>query len=138
MINKFFTTNVTKANKKSNLTKIYPYCDYVLFFECENKGNSGNIISKCVIYKNDEKIWSHNRYFVDNCINCVAEYYALNMGMEYSLTLNIKHLIVYGDSSLVINQMNNKYKLKHENLFYYHKNASILKDKFEYIEFRHI
>jgi ribonuclease HI len=51
----------------------------------------------------------------DQMSNNVAEYAALNMGLESFLKLNHTETIylnVYGDSQLVINQMNKKWKIK--------------------------
>ena len=52
--------------------------------------------------------------------------------------MKIKSLIVYGDSLLVIKQMNNQYKVSSENLIPLFTEAQELKKKFDTILFVHV
>jgi len=62
--------------------------------------------------------------------NNVAEYQALNLGLQMAIEMGIKDLNIYGDSQLVINQLLEKYKVKKEDLVPYHKHALRLLDRF--------
>jgi ribonuclease HI len=58
------------------------------------------------------------------CINNEAEYEALIHGMILTQGMKIKHLIVTGDSELIINQVTQKYKIKKERLKLYLKRVN--------------
>jgi ribonuclease HI len=49
------------------------------------------------------------------CTNNEVEYEALIQGMNLALQMRIEHLIITGDSKLVINHIRKKYKIKKEN-----------------------
>jgi len=53
------------------------------------------------------------------CTNNVVEYEALVIGIKLAIGWNIKELQVYGDSQLVINQVNDDYQTKDEKLIPY-------------------
>jgi hypothetical protein len=48
------------------------------------------------------------------CMNNEVEYEALIQGMNLALQMKIEHLIITGDSELVINHIRKKYKIKKE------------------------
>lgn len=125
-----------RRNEK-NVAKIFPSADYKLNFDGASKGNPGLSGAGMVIYKNGEEIWSSCK-FIGYKTNNQAEYSALILGLDNALKLGIKRLSVLGDSLLVINQLNNIYRVKSEFLFELHKEAVALKSKFEFIEFIHV
>ena len=51
-----------------------------------------------------------------NVTNNAAEYEACIMGLEAALALGVQKLRVYGDSSLIINQISGKWKVRSESL----------------------
>ena len=51
-----------------------------------------------------------------NVTNNAAEYEACIMGVEATLALGVQKLLVYGDSSLIINQISGKWKVRSESL----------------------
>ena len=53
------------------------------------------------------------------CTNNIAEYKALLNGVKISLEWRITKLHIYGDSQLVINQIDNDYQTKDEKLIPY-------------------
>ena len=57
------------------------------------------------------KVISFKLYF--ECTNNVAEYEALIQGIKVIKKLEIKKVIIYGDSELVINQVKGVYQAKH-------------------------
>ena len=111
---------------------------YTLFFDGCSKGNPGNAGAGAVIYKNDIEIYNETKYVGDNETNNVAEYTGLIIGLTEAINLNIKKLNVKGDSELIINQMNDKYKVKSSNIIHLYKNAKILSCLFDEITFNHV
>ena len=59
----------------------------------------------------DFKAFSYNLTF--KCTNNVAEYEALLLGLHALKDLAAKRVQVFGDSELVINQVNDSYQTKH-------------------------
>jgi ribonuclease HI len=65
-------------------------------------------------------------------MNNEEEYKYLIQGMILSQGMIIEHLIVTGDSYLVINQFTQKYKIKKERLKLYFKRVNELMESFNY------
>ncbi len=61
--------------------------------------------------------------------NNVAEYTALLKALEYLKFHNIKNVDIYGDSLLVVNQINGKWKVKSLNLQNYQKSCKNIIDE---------
>ena len=125
-------------NTHLHAVKIYPSSEFVLYFDGCSKGNPGPSGIGAVIYKKNVEYWSSYKYIGDKRTNNEAEYLALIHGLEEAIVQNIKRLTVCGDSLLVINQVNNIYKVKHPNLSDLYDNVVKLKEKFEYIDFNHV
>ncbi|XP_030930797.1 uncharacterized protein LOC115956615 [Quercus lobata] len=53
--------------------------------------------------------------------NNATEYEAFIMGLQVALGLGVKELEVYGDSALIISQIQNRWKIKEEKLMPYHE-----------------
>jgi ribonuclease HI len=132
--------NIRKAKisvPKSN-PKIFPACEHNLYFDGCSKGNPGPSGIGAVLYKNCEEIWANCQYIGKKRTNNEAEYCALIMGLEQSHKHKVKILSVYGDSLLVINQLNGIYKVNNSKLIPLFEKVLKLKSNFEYIEFTHI
>jgi hypothetical protein len=67
--------------------------------------------------------------------NNTAEYEACLHGMRIAVELGVKHLHVYGDSALVINQLNKDWDTTSEKMDAYCKEIRKLEDKFYGIEY---
>ena len=61
------------------------------------------------------------------CTNNIAEYEGLVIGLCQAIKWNIKNLLVFGDSQLVIKQVTNEYHTKDEKLLPYHRIVEDLK-----------
>ena len=109
-----------------------------LYFDGCSKGNPGKGGAGAVIYHNKEEIWSNYAFLGDNVTNNYAEYQGLLMGLNAAVNLNIKNLAVYGDSKLVINQLNGTFQVKAGNLIECYNNAAIIKHKLNYVTFKHV
>jgi ribonuclease HI len=67
-----------------------------------------------------------------------AEYEALIHGLRIAVSLGIKRLIAYGDSKVVIDQVNKACNVKKETMNAYCTEVRKLEDHFEGLEFHHI
>jgi len=97
--------------------RIYPTSQYILRFDGCSKGNPGLAGAGAVIYFNEEEVWSSDFFVGKNASNNYAEYAGLILGLKRAIEMEIKSIVVEGDSLLVINQMKGVYKCKSPNLF---------------------
>jgi ribonuclease HI len=72
------------------------------------------------------------------CTNNVAEYEACALGIKMALDMKIKKLMVYGDSSLIIHQLQNEWNTRDPKLTPYYDYLSSLISKFDEIHFDHV
>jgi ribonuclease HI len=86
-----------------------------LFFDGGSRGNPGQAAGAAVIITSDGK---HHRVsqFLEYATNNEAEYIGLIVGLTKAKELGIKQLEIKGDSNLVINQMQGKWKVKSDRL----------------------
>jgi ribonuclease HI len=70
--------------------------------------------------------------------NNKAEYEALLHGLRLAISLGIKRLLVYGDSVVVINQVNKSWDRNKENMDAYCLEVCKLENKFYGLEFNHV
>jgi ribonuclease HI/transposase InsO family protein len=70
--------------------------------------------------------------------NNAAEYEALIHGLNIAISLGIKRLMVYGDSLVVISQINKECDCSNESMGKYCTAVRKLEDKFEWLEFHHV
>jgi len=126
-----------KLIENSTDSKIYPICDYTLNFDGCSKGNPGMAGIGIVIYKKGIEIHSACK-FIGIKTNNQSEYSAVIFGMEEALKLEIEQISIFGDSQIVINQINGIYKIKSDKLMDLHKEANKLKIQFKYIDFNHV
>jgi ribonuclease HI len=70
--------------------------------------------------------------------NNAAEYEGLVHGLSVAVSLGIKKLMVYGDSLVVINQINKDWDCSTDSMGKYCVAVQKLEDKFEGLEFHHV
>jgi ribonuclease HI len=70
--------------------------------------------------------------------NNEAEYEALLHGLRLAASLGIKRLLVYGDSAVVINQVNKSWDRNKENMDAYYLEVLKLENKFYGLKFHHV
>ena len=73
-----------------------------------------------------------------DCTNNVAEYEACVMGLQAAIEKKIKELTVYGDSALVICQLNGEWETRDLKLIPYQEFIKGLIEQFEEITFKHL
>jgi ribonuclease HI len=93
----------------------------------------------CLIYKNEvsivfmipRNIMHPDAIILDfSCTNNEEVYQSLIQRMILAQEMKIEHLIVNGDSNLVINQLTQRYKIKKERLKLYFKRVNELMESF--------
>ncbi|XP_075658434.1 uncharacterized protein LOC142628249 [Castanea sativa] len=70
--------------------------------------------------------------------NNAIEYKAYIMGLRAALSLGVKELEVYGDSTLIISQFQNKRKIKEERLVPYHECLQKWASKFNKVQYQYV
>jgi ribonuclease HI len=70
--------------------------------------------------------------------NNAAEYEAFIYGLNIAISLGIKRLMVYGDSLVVISQINKEWDCSNDSMGKYCTAVRKLEDKFEGLEFHHV
>ena len=128
------STSIKRINKPINTIEF----DYKLFFDGASKGNPGLAGAGAVIYYKEKEIWHGHKFVGEMATNNQAEYCGLIIGLNKAIELNIKALLVNGDSLLVINQMTGKYNCNSSNLLQFYNSAKELTKKFDNVQFQHI
>ena len=109
-----------------------------MYFDGCSKGNPGLSGAGSVIYKNEEEIWANSYFISDSATNNVAEYFGLRRGLKRAIKMNIRSLIIKGDSQLIIKQMKGEYQVKSESMIELYNIAKELETQFENISYEHV
>ena len=118
--------------------KVYTEPAFVMNFDGCSKGNPGLSGAGAVIYCFDDEIWSGSLFVGKKSTNNQSEYSGLIFGLQKAIDMNIKTLLVKGDSQLVINQMTGRYKCNSENIIELYERAKDLEKNFEKIYYLHV
>ena len=127
-------------NKKTDTncnTNTLNHYEYILNFDGASRGNPGPAGIGAVIFHNGKEIWASCQY-IGTKTNNQSEYSALILGLKEALTRDIKCLQVYGDSQLIINQINGEYKVRNPGLQDLYQEVQQIKAHFESIVFTHV
>jgi len=119
-------------------SRISPHSIFKMNFDGCSKGNPGISGAGATISKNGNEIWSESLFVGEKFTNNYAEYSGLILGLQRAIDFDINHLMVEGDSLLVINQLKGVYKCESPNIIELYHQAKELSSSFEYIEFSHI
>jgi ribonuclease HI len=112
---------------------------YSLYFDGASRGNPGLAGYGAVLYDADGKIIDECYSRLSGiCTNNQAEYAGLLNGLKMVRRNNVNKLEVYGDSNLIIQQLNRKWKVKSEGLLLYYDACKDISDDFDYITFHHV
>lgn len=122
---------INDSNSNSNNKK------YLLRFDGASRGNPGEAGAGAVLYEDDKEIWTISRY-LGKQTNNYAECFAMVLGIEEAHSRGIRNLRVEGDSMLIINQLNRKWKIKNKDLKILHLSIAIPLKSFDTITFNHI
>jgi ribonuclease HI len=70
----------------------------------------------------------------EECSNNEAKYESLIFGLLLALSMDNHVLHAYGDTQLIVRQINSIYEVRKPKLKSYHEVACKLKDKFEHVQ----
>jgi ribonuclease HI len=110
---------------------------FTVEFDGGSRGNPGPAAIGVVVRAPDgTPIYTLGR-FLGRQTNNVAEYHALLVGLEQARALGARHVVIRGDSELVIRQMTGEYRVRHPALRDLHDQAQVLVHQFESARFEH-
>lgn len=101
------------------------------------RGNPGPAACAFVFVLNDQIIHS-DVSFIGTATNNQAEYQAIINALKAVRQFQPRHLRVYSDSNLVIQQINRKWRVNVPHLLKLYNQVYQLKEKFEKAEFSHV
>lgn len=111
---------------------------FKMYADGGSRGNPGPSASGYVLLDEADKIVVENGLFLGVTTNNQAEYQALKIGMEDALQRGAKHLDVFMDSLLVINQMKGLFKVKNRDLLPIHLSIKALAAQLEQVTYTHV
>lgn len=80
------------------------------------RGNPGPAAIGFVIYDDNQRVIKQKGEFIGEATNNYAEYMAVVRALEEAKKINPEVINFYLDSNLVVQQLNQKYKIKNEEL----------------------
>jgi len=115
---------------------------YVLEFDGGSRGNPGEAGCGFLLYSisddGDRTTIADGCEYLREQTNNTAEYMGLCLGLEAAELYKIKRLDVKGDSALVINQMNEVWKINKPTIRVLYEKVKRLEKHFEHISYNHI
>jgi ribonuclease HI len=140
--NKVPETPVVTVNERDRDTKKASVNEtYTLYFDGGSRGNGTEHAiagSGFVMYDAQGKEFCKGINYLGKATNNAAEYDGLLQGIIMATRLEIKKLMVKGDSQLVINQMTGKYRVRHPDLKIVNERVQNMCKLFDRVEFKHI
>ena len=114
--------------------------NYSIYFDGASRNNPGLCSSSGIIYDYKKSLLFTKVTKYECNTNNFAEYNGLINGLELAIENKLENdkIIVYGDSLLVINQVNNIWKCRADNLKLLHIQAKNLIRNFKDIQLVHI
>lgn len=110
-----------------------------LQFDGKSEPNPGPSSAGAVLYyPNSQTIKAEVGEYILNATNNEAEYTGLLIGFRLAVDLGIKHLVIAGDSNLVISQVFGEWKVKSENLKGLHAEIRSMFKEFDFIAAKHV
>lgn len=109
-----------------------------LFADGGSRGNPGPSATGYVILDTDDQILQQSGEYLGITTNNQAEYQAVKLGLEKAHSLGCRHVDVYLDSLLVVNQMKGIFKVKNRDLWPIHEAIKELAKGFSKVTFTHV
>jgi len=110
---------------------------YQMYFDGGSRGNPGpGGCGYCILKLKQPIFEGKNKLGV--CTNNYAEYKGLQYGISLAIEKNIKRIAIFGDSLLIINHMNGKWKCRHKVLRVIFDEINVMLKSFDYITFSHV
>ena len=110
---------------------------YQMYFDGGSRGNPGPGGCGYCILKNNHVVFE-GKTGLGVCTNNYAEYKGLQHGISLAIEKDIKRLDIFGDSLLIINQMNRKWECRHKGLKLIFDDVNVMLRSFDSITFHHV
>lgn len=110
----------------------------VLRTDGASRGNPGHAAAGVVIEDTQGNLLARGKKYLGRLTNNQAEYRALLLGLESIAKYHPATVYVYMDSELIVNQMNGRYKVRHNDLIPLYETARQLAAAFPAISFAHV
>lgn len=107
---------------------------------CGPNNPGGHAAYGCVVQINGKSVFLHSGYvgYGRQMSNNVAEYSGIIEIFKYLLREDITEAIVFGDSLIVVDQLNGRMKARRGLYIEYYREALKLRQKLPHVEIRHI
>jgi ribonuclease HI len=115
-----------------------PPVEATLFTDGGSRGNPGPAASGAVLIAPDGQILHEVGHFLGVATNNVAEWTAVQIGLEAALEHGVRSLAVRMDSELVVRQLSGEYRVKHPDLQPLHGRVKSLLRKFQHVDIAHV
>ncbi len=109
-----------------------------LFADGGSRGNPGPAASGAVLLDPHGEVIEELSEFLGVATNNVAEWTALELGLQAALKRNIRTLNVRMDSELVVKQLSGEYRVKHPGLQPLYRRVRALLSQFENVHIAHV
>jgi len=119
-------------NKHSTYNKLIIYTDGAA------RGNPGPAGAGGQITTPEGEVLAEVSEYLGEATNNVAEYKALLLTLEKSLSYNPAAIVIRSDSELLVKQLKGEYKVKNEGLKPLHERAKRLLMQFRNVEIEHV
>ncbi|CAH8385692.1 unnamed protein product [Eruca vesicaria subsp. sativa] len=123
----------------SRSTRNFAKKDCIIEFDGASKGNPGRAGAGAVIRDaHDNSVLHRVQEGLGTATNNVAEYRALNRGLEFALSEGYRNVQVQGDSQLVCKQVRGEWKANHPQMAELRNQARELGSQFNTFDIQHI
>ena len=109
-----------------------------LFFDGASRGNPGPASYGASLQTLEGKELFSVKGKLGITTNNVAEYTACIQGMILALKHDVKQLCIYGDSKLLVQQVNGAWRVNSENIKPLYKKILSLIPHFSHVQFKHV
>ncbi len=109
-----------------------------LFADGGSRGNPGPSAGGFILMDMNDKIVVKKGFYLGITTNNQAEYQALKLGLEEALRMQVRHVHVFMDSMLVVNQMLGVFKVKNRDLWPIHVEIGEIVRKFSKVSFTQV
>ncbi|MDD4995950.1 MAG: ribonuclease HI family protein [Patescibacteria group bacterium] len=110
----------------------------IIYTDGGARGNPGPAGSGAVIYDSQMNVIKECSKFFEKATNNQAEYEALILGLGKAKELKATEIDFYSDSQLIVEQLNQRYKIKNPNLGVLFIKIWNLSQSFKKVNFYHI
>jgi len=132
-------SNKEKSNTDKWIEEIEKFISIcIVTFDGASRGNPGLSGAGFVIWNGNTKIYEGSEFISENSTNNYAEYMAILLAIKKCNELNIKNIIVKGDSKLVIQQIQGNYKVNSSKLKSLYDFVTLEIEKLTYLKLIHI